>query len=107
MPRPRNETLPRQVRALSSKQIATLRYIAAHDTTLDVCRNLNRGTLYSLLHRGYLSNHRGVLELTTSGSFAMKSYNSQAANWRTYEGDLTDRVHRLIEAARAKLEKAG
>lgn len=86
------------MKSLSRRQVSTLRHLRVNGgADEDDLRAYHQGTIWSLLYQGYLVRygHRRI-GLSHDGEAVLREYNSSAPSYRKTEGDLTQRVQRLL-----------
>ena len=85
---------------MSHHQYGTLKWVADYIVTLDHLRSAKATTLWSLLHRGYITQHGDTILLTQLGEEALTQYKHPHFAERRAEADLTERCLRLLKVSR-------
>ncbi len=93
------------LRNLSVHQFGTLRYVKEQPVTVETLEGVHGGTLWSLLHRKYLTKgedhgRQTRIVLTRAGEEELHSYTHAEARQRAHVGDLTERCARMLRVAR-------
>jgi hypothetical protein len=91
------------VKPLSRHQIAALRYCMNRDVTVEHLEAVYQGTLWSLLHRGYLMRTpKDRIIPTPDGIEQVMLYDREEVQYRKQPGQLSDRVQRLLRLVRIR-----
>jgi hypothetical protein len=95
----------KQLRNLSRHQYGTLKFIHNHNVTLKYLRRCHANTLGSLAYQGWIrrsgTGDDALIFLTNEGETELLSYERGGMNERRVEGELTDRVRRLLRLTRS------
>jgi len=81
---------------MSSLQFGTLKYLIAHEITVEHLGIYNLTTLGSLIQRGWVERQGSKIAVTKDGQEAYDSYSRGGPNYRLKEGELSERVRLML-----------
>ena len=87
---------------LSPRQTGTLRYVDEVGMGIEEMRTTHQGTLWSLLHRGYLRIEDNHVKLSAKGVGALGLYTDCELSARKVDDDLTARCKSMLKWATSR-----